>query len=90
MEQKISSATLCLSEELSKRKAELFGPLVSDAESDQKAAIKSKPLTLSCGVFYPQDFTDFHGVDEQDGAEPTVDDAALPIDDEPEPPNQKK
>ena len=78
---------LSFREELSKRiRLELFGPLVSDAESDQKAAIKSKPTDVfSCGVFYPQDFTDFHGVDEQVGAEPTVDDAALPIDDEPEP-----
>ena len=78
---------LSFREEMSKRiRLELFGPLLSDTESDQKAAIKSKPTDVfSCGVFYPQDFTEFHGVDEHVGAEPTVDDAASSIDDELEP-----
>ena len=69
---------LTFREELSKRiRLELFGPLLSDLESDQKAVLKSKPTDVfSCGVFYPQDFNDFHGVDEQAGAESTVDEAA--------------
>ena len=72
-----------------KAKTGLFGPLVSDVRVT-KSCNKMKPTDVfSCGVFTHK-ISLFMG-DEQAGAEPTMDEVALPIDYEPSQfSNQKK